>query len=361
MKAVAVYPADRQVRLIERAEPRIALPTQVRIRMIEVGVCGTDKELCNFVFGTPPPGSDHFILGHESLGEVDDIGPAVTGLQPGDLVVSSVRLPCASPNCPACRLDHQDFCSTGAYIEHGIKGLDGFMAEYVVQERRYLHPVPQHLRDVAVLVEPLTIAEKGFHELERVQSRLPWEPTDRTALILGAGAVGLLGAMKLISAGYRVFIYSLLPASNPSSAIAEAIGAVYISSQITPVHEMAEQVGGIDVVYEALGAAQLAFDVWRVLAPNGAYIFTGVPRHQTLGAFATADIIENLVMKNQAVFGIVNAGPQAFTDAIRDIAIFESRWPDALRSLITDRYAMEAFLGPVSGRAGGIKNVIRIG
>jgi threonine dehydrogenase-like Zn-dependent dehydrogenase len=361
MKAVAVYPADRRVKLIEREEPRIALPTQVRVRMLEVGVCGTDKELCNFVFGTPPPGSDHFILGHESLGEVDEIGSAVAGLQPGDLVVSSVRLPCASAICTACRSDHQDFCSTGAYIEHGIKALDGFMAEYVVEEQRFLHPVPKHLRDVGVLVEPLTIAEKGFHEVERVQSRLPWEPTGRTALVLGAGAVGLLGAMKLISAGYRVFLYSLRPAPNASSAIAEAIGAVYISSQTTPLDEMAEQVGSIDVVYEALGAAQVAFDVLRLLAPNGAYIFTGVPRHQTLEPFATEDIIENLVLKNQAVFGIVNAGPRAFRDAIRDIAIFESLWPEAVRDLITGRYAMGAFLDPVTGRAGGIKNVIRIG
>jgi len=328
--------------------------------MLEVGVCGTDKELCAFVFGTPPPGSDHFVLGHESLGEVETAGAGVPDLRPGDLVVSSVRLPCAAASCTACRTHHQDFCSTGAYIEHGIKGLDGFMAEFVVEDRRFLHVVPQHLRDVAVLVEPLTIAEKGFSEAERVQSRLPWEQPRGTALVLGAGAVGLLGAMKLITAGYRVLIYSLLPAPNPSSAIADAIGAIYVSSQTTSLHEMAEQVGSIDLVYEAVGAAQLAFDVLRLLAPNGVYIFTGVPRHQTLEPFATEDIIENLVLKNQAVFGIVNAGPQAFADAIRDLAEFESRWPGALRSIITGRYPMEAFLDPVTGRAGGIKNVIRI-
>jgi threonine dehydrogenase-like Zn-dependent dehydrogenase len=328
--------------------------------MLEVGVCGTDKELSNFVFGTPPSGADHFILGHESLGEVDATGAAVDGFEPGDLVVSSVRLPCAAASCTACRSGHQDFCVTGAYVEHGIKELDGFMAEYVVEDRRFLHAVPKQLRDVAVLVEPLTIAEKGFHEAERVQSRLPWQQPRGTALVLGAGAVGLLGAMKLIAAGYQVFIYSLLPAPNPSSDIADAIGAFYISSQTTPLHDMAEQVGSIDLVYEALGAAQLAFDVLRLLAPNGAYIFTGVPRHQTLEPFATEDIIENLVLKNQAVFGIVNAGPQAFADAIRDLALFDSRWPKALRAIISGRYPMEAFLDPVTGRAGGIKNVIRI-
>ena len=360
MKAVAVYPAARAVKLIERAEPRIASPLQVRVRMLEVGVCGTDKELCAFVFGTPPQGSDHFILGHESLGEVESAGAAVPDLAPGDLVVSSVRQPCTSSTCIPCQSDHQDFCATGGYSEHGILKLDGFMAEFVVQDRRFLHTVPKHLRDVAVLVEPLTIAEKGYSEAERVQSRLPWLQPRRTALVLGAGPVGLLGAMKLITAGYQVFVYSLLPAPNPSAAIAEAIGAVYISSQTTSPRDMAEQMGGIDLVYEALGAAQLAFDVLRLLGPNGVYIFTGVPRHQTLEPFATVDIIENLVMKNQVVFGIVNSGPQAFTDAIRDLAVFEARWPQALRAIITGRYPMEEFFEPVTGRAGGIKNVIRI-
>lgn len=360
MKAVAVFPQARQVKLIERAEPRITEPSQVRIRMLEVGVCGTDKELCAFVHGTPPAGSDHFILGHESLGEVSDIGSAVPDLQRGDLVVCSVRLPCAAATCSPCRSGHFDFCASGAYLEFGIKGLDGFMADFVVQERRFLYPVPKELREVAVLVEPLTVAEKSYREVVRVQSRLPWEQPRPRALVLGAGPVGLLGAMKFVAEGYEVFIYSLLAAPNPSSAVAAEIGAVYISSQTTPLREMLEQVGSLDLVFEALGAAQLAFDVLRLLAPNGVYIFTGVPRSQTLEAFRTKDIVENLVMKNQAVFGIVNAGPQAFTDSIRDLALFESRWPHALRSIITGRYPMEAFLDPVTGRAGGIKNIIRI-
>src|SRR5690348_2695305 len=127
MKAVAVFPGQREVRIIERDEPRIRDPFDVKLRMLEVGVCGTDKELCHFTFGKPPRGSDHFILGHESLAEVVDAGPEVTGLQVGDLVVGSVRLPCASPSCEACRNDHQDFCATSQYREHGINFLDGFM------------------------------------------------------------------------------------------------------------------------------------------------------------------------------------------------------------------------------------------
>jgi threonine dehydrogenase-like Zn-dependent dehydrogenase len=361
MRAVAVYPGKREVRLIERAEPRLTGESQIKIRMLEVGVCGTDKELCAFVFGTPPAGADHFVLGHESLGQVVETGPGVRDLRPGDLVVGAVRLPCPDPMCDGCRSGHQDFCASGKYREHGITLLDGFMADYVVEDRRYLYPVPASLRKVGVLIEPLTIAEKAWQEAEQIQARLPWLPeTRRRAVVLGAGAVGLLGAMKLVIQGYRTFVYSLLPPPNPSSAIVEAIGATYISSQDVCVGQLTELVGRIDLVYEALGAAQVAFDVLKRLGPNGLFIFTGVPRAEMLQPFDTVGVVTNLVLKNQALLGIVNSGRQAFADAICDLAIFHQRWPAAVESMITGRYPMEDFLDPVMGRAGGIKNVIRI-
>jgi threonine dehydrogenase-like Zn-dependent dehydrogenase len=361
MRAVAVYPRRCEVKLIERAEPHVATPTQVKVRMLEVGVCGTDKELCHFVYGTPPPGFDHFILGHESLGEVIETGASVADLRPGDLVVGRVRLPCADVACEACRTDHQDFCSTGTYPEHGIRSLDGFMAEFLVEERTYLHAVPARLRSVAVLAEPLTIAEKAWQEAEHIQKRLPWTPSRRKAVVLGAGAVGLLGAMKLIEEGFETFIYSLLPIPNESATIAGAIGATYLSSETVAVSQMVERVGRIDLVYEALGAAQLAFDVLKRLGPNGLFVFTGVPRAETLDAFDPYSAVTNLVLQNQAIVGIVNSGRQAFHDAIRDLGVFYGRWPGVLERLITGRYPMEDFLAPVQGRAGGIKNVIQIG
>src|SRR5207237_9561744 len=103
MKAVGVFPAKQEVRLVEHDEPKISAPADVKLRMLAVGVCGTDREICAFEYGTPPPGSDHFILGHESLGEVVEIGPAVTRVKPGDLVVATVRRPCGHESCAACR------------------------------------------------------------------------------------------------------------------------------------------------------------------------------------------------------------------------------------------------------------------
>ena len=162
MKAVAVVPGTREVRLVEQEAPRVATPTHVKLRMLDVGVCGTDREICAFQYGTPPAGSEHLVIGHESLGQVVEVGPAVTRLKQGDLVVTMVRRPCPHPECRACTRGRQDFCFTGDFSERGIKNLHGFMTETVVDEERYMHLVPAALREVAVLVEPLTIAEKAI-------------------------------------------------------------------------------------------------------------------------------------------------------------------------------------------------------
>src|SRR6266404_2497328 len=182
MQAVAVFPADRCFDVIDHPEPSLASPTEVKLRMHEVGICGTDKEIVAFEYGTPPDGSPYLIIGHESLGEVIETGKAVTRVKPGDLAVPTVRRPCNVPTCIACRAGRQDFCYTGQFTERGIKQRHGFMTEFVIEEEQYLNPVPSALRDVAVLVEPLTIAEKAVTQLWQVQQRLPWANQKHRAL-----------------------------------------------------------------------------------------------------------------------------------------------------------------------------------
>jgi threonine dehydrogenase-like Zn-dependent dehydrogenase len=360
VKAVAVYPQLRSVRLIDVAEPQIQRDSQVKLRILEIGICGTDRELCRFIYGTPPAGLDYFILGHESLAEVVEIGSAVADLSIGDLVVGSVRLPCNHAQCDACCAGHQDFCSSGDYLEHGIIGLHGFMAEYVVEERRFLHPVPRHLREVGVLVEPLTIAEKAMLAVRSTQSRLPWQSRRNTALVIGAGPVGLLGAMKLVSAGYRTYVYSLGSPGSLPARIAEAIGAAFISADEIAVDAAAAILGSIDLVYEAVGAAQVSLEFLYRLAPNGTYVFTGVPRDQNLEPIHSNHVITNLVLRNQAIVGVVNAGAEAFKLAISDMSDFYSKWPDAVRSLITHRFPIEQFTQALESPAGSIKNVLLV-
>jgi len=360
MKAVGVFPAKREVKLVEHGEPRIATPDGVKIRMLAVGVCGTDREICAFEYGTPPAGSDFFVLGHESLGEVVEVGPAVARLKTGDLVIATVRRPCPHASCAACRAGRPDFCFTGNYHEHGIKEMHGFMTEFVVDGEQYLNVAPPELRHVAILVEPLTIAEKALLEVRNIQDRLPWDGHKHNALVLGAGPVGLLGAMALIQAGFDTYVYSGEPSSNPKAAIAGAIGAKYICTHEKPIANLAAEIGNVDLVYEATGASQFAFEVLPFLGANGIFVFTGVPGKDQDVDLDTGLIMKNLVLKNQVVLGTVNAGSDAFQAAIRDLQAFHSRWPAALRALITGRYPIEGFHDLLFGPSHGIKNVIAL-
>ena len=359
MKAAAVYQAKRTTGLVDLEEPRITSPDQVKLRVLKVGVCGTDREICAFEYGDPPSGSEFLVLGHECLGEVVEVGSAVTQFQLGDLCVPMVRRPCEHPECVACRAGRPDFCYTGDFTERGIKMRHGFLTEMIVDSEQYMNRLPAQLREVGVLTEPLTIAEKSLEQILAVQKRLPWTARHK-ALVLGAGPVGLLGAMTLVHAGFEVTVYSRLPEPNPAADLAKAIGAQYISSEQTPVDQMAGQVGNIDVVYEAVGASQFAFDVLRVLGTNGLFVFTGVPGHHAPVAIDTDTIMRNLVLKNQAVIGSVNAGKIAFEEAIRDLTAFYLKWPEAVKGLITGHFPIEQFEEPIH-HASGIKNVIDVG
>ncbi len=362
MKAVAVFPDQKQYRVIDHPEPRIEKPTQARLRILDVGICGTDKEIVSFQYGTPPPGSEYLIIGHESLGEVIEVGSDVANLRVGDLVVTSVRRPCDHPECVACRAGRQDFCYTGDFTERGIKQRHGYMTEFVVEESRYMSVVPPQLREVGVLVEPLTIAEKGMTQLWQIQQRLPWacpvEPgkpqaSCHKALVLGAGPVGLLGAMKLVLEGFQTFVYSKSDGGDQRKTVTESIGATYLPAETLTLDQVEEQIGNIDVVYEAIGASQLAFEVLERLGTNGVFIFTGVPGRKAPVSVDTDRLMRDLVLKNQISYGTVNASVESFQDGIRDLGAFLERWPErgeiSHLAPLSDRRCRYAALGQ-SGR-----------
>lgn len=366
MKAVAVFPDEKRLNLIDHPEPEIADSKHVKIRMLEVGVCGTDREISAFDYGTPPEGSKYLILGHESLGQVVSVGKDVTRLKTGDLAVMSVRRPCPEL-CPACAVGRQDFCYTGDYQERGIVRRHGYMTEYVVEEERYVHRVPAELRPFGVLTEPLTIAEKAFDQIEKVQLRMPWTCPDdsgrrnscHTAVVLGAGPVGLLGAMKLVIEGFKVFVYSR-GSESEKPPLVEAIGATFVASEKTKPQELSRACGGqIDVVYEAMGAPGIAFDVVQELGMNAIFVFTGVPGHQEPMPLNTSTIMRDMVLRNQLVLGTVNASPQHFENAIADLTKFAQKFPDVPGKLITKRFPIEDYEQPIAAHE-GIKNVIEI-
>ena len=335
--------------------------------MLEVGVCGTDAELCSFQYGDPPSGDDYLIVGHEAIGRVEEVGDDVERLRVGDLVVPSVRRPCQHESCAACRSGNQDFCITGEYTERGIKQAHGFLAEEIVEHERYLHIVPAELREVGVLTEPLTIAEKGLRQYAAIQRRLPWLADadeeslmhGRRAVVLGAGPVGLLGAMLLIERGFETIVFSRGDADSPNARLATAFGAEYVSSERVSFERLADRTRQIDLVYEATGAPGLAFDVMQHLDANAVCVLTGVPGEGEPFDVEGNAIMKAIVLQNQIVAGTVNASRRDFGRAIRDLGRFQSAWPNELRGIVTRRAPMEEFCDQATNKQ-GIKSVIAL-
>ncbi len=365
MRAVAVFPSSKTISVVDHPEPAIECDTDVRLDVLDVGICGTDREIARFDYGTPPDGSPYLVLGHESLARVSAVGAGVGNIAVGDLVVTTVRRPCTQPWCRACRAGRQDFCFSGLFTERGINGRHGFMTERVVDDAQYMHVVPAHLRPVGVLVEPLTIAEKALIQVWDVQERLPWTAAGRSgdghgqrAVVLGAGPVGLLGVLALLCRGFDVWVYSMDAADSFKARWVASVGARYVSSSTASLDALAQEVGNIDLIYEATGAAALSFDALRILGVNGVFVFTGVPGRKGPFEIDGSLVMRNMVLKNQLLFGTVNAGPDAFDSAIDDLATFYERWREPVTALITSRVQPDAAIQLLTTPPAGIKAVV---
>ncbi|HXJ22050.1 MAG TPA: glucose 1-dehydrogenase [Polyangia bacterium] len=365
MRAVAMFPAEKKIRVVERPSPKIERDDQVRLRMLDVGVCGTDHEIARFEYGTPPAGEPYLVMGHESLGEVVEVGGAVSGIQKGDLVVTTVRRSCGRPECRPCKHDRPDFCLTGAYTERGIKGLHGFMTDEVVDREKNMHVVPPEIADIAVLTEPLTIAEKALIELDSILVRMPWidpkieEKRGLNGVVLGAGPVGLLGALALLVRGFDTWVYSLESASSPRAKWVESLGARYLEAKSLAVGDLGKRMPNVDLIFEATGSANVAFAALPAIGKNGVLIFTGVPGRKSDVTVDAERVMRNLVLGNQLIYGTVNAGPPSFDHAIRDLGRFKARWPQQVRSLITGHFPPETIGDVLADGKDAIKSVIR--
>jgi glucose 1-dehydrogenase len=359
MKAVAVFPGTHEVRVIDTPYPQEARGAQVLLRMREVGICGTDREIAAFEYGDPPPGEDHLVIGHEALGEVLAVGPQVTKLKAGDLVIPSVRRPCLHPECLACRAGRQDFCETGDFRERGIKETHGFLQELTLEEEANLTRVPPELAEVAVLTEPLTIAAKALQQVKTLQQRLPWEPARQRAVVLGAGPVGLLGAMALVAHGFETHVYSMEEGDSERAELVRSFGADYVSARDVGAEDLGRKLGNIDLFYEAVGHSRLAFTALGALGPNGLFIFTGIPPLGGPTPLPADQLMRNIVLENQLIFGTVNAGRGAYALALRLLAQCMELFPDSVRRLITAHRRIEEAPGMLLQRQ-GIKEVVRL-
>ena len=197
MKAIAVYPGKADsAHLTDVPKPHIdAIPDGrgVLVKILRVGLDGTDSEINAGEYGAAPPGEDFLVLGHEGFGVVEEVGDVVTEVSPGDYVVAIVRQPGESIYDT---IGLADMTTDATYHEHGISLVHGFLTEYYVEAADRLILVPKELADVGVLLEPTSVIEKGIAQAYEIQRRLKvWQP--RRAAVLGAGTIGLLATLGL--------------------------------------------------------------------------------------------------------------------------------------------------------------------
>jgi threonine dehydrogenase-like Zn-dependent dehydrogenase len=336
MKAVAVRPGiPESIHVRDVPMPRVSdVPDGrgVLVRVLQVGVDGTDREINEAQYGKAPEGDDYLVLGHENFGRVVEVGPSVPAdLQPGAYVVASVRRPGSSVYD---RIGRQDLTTDDEYYERGINLMHGFLAEYYVEDARYLVSLPASLRRVGVLLEPLSVSEKGLHQAYEIQRRLHvWRP--QRAAVLGAGAIGLLAVLALRLRGLDVTCYSRRRAPYLNSELVEALGGNYVSAQDASLAEASARHGPFDVMFEATGHSPLVFEAAEVLAKNGVLVLSGVTGGERTAEVAADRINHGFVLGNKVMVGTVNASHDDFLRGVDDLVKAESMYPGWLERLLT--------------------------
>lgn len=353
MKAISLKPGTTNISLKEVKEPQITQPNEVKLKVLHVGICGTDREEACGGRADAPKGENELIIGHEMCGQVVDVGDHVKDFKKGDYAVFTVRRGCG--HCEACLADHYDMCYTGEYLERGIKGLHGYQAEYVVDDAKYLIKIPEVIKDIGVLTEPTTVVEKAIDQACKIQNnRLPKYQKNhdwlkgKTALIAGLGPIGLLGAMVLSLKGAKVLGLDIVDEKTSRPQILKELGGSYINAKNRSINDIQKEYQQIDLILEAAGIAHLDFDLFNLLGINGVYVLTGVPSEGKPLSVDGSHIMKQIVMKNQVIVGSVNANLENFHQAVKDLENGLARWGSVIPKIISHKVNYKDFKNVLS-------------
>ncbi|MBO0887990.1 glucose 1-dehydrogenase, partial [Candidatus Bathyarchaeota archaeon] len=286
--------------------------------------------------------------GHECLATVEDVSSNSQGIRTGDLVVPTVRRP---DDCINCRAGESDMCLTGNYREHGIKGLHGFCSEYTTTDPSFLVKIPDELSEIAVLLEPMSVAEKAILQSLKIQERMIWKPSN--ALVLGTGPLGLLTVMLARIKGFDVTAVATRPKDSLKAEIVQRIGGTYVNSNDQPISSLAK----FDLIFEETGVASVATQAWNLLNPNGVLCLLGIysPTQVTQDI---GRVLSTIVLGNKIVFGSVNANIRYFERGLSDFSTIQQQYPGALESMFTKVVPPSEFLQAYNPSRDDIKSII---
>ena len=337
MKAIAVVPGNPgSVHLAQLPKPSVTdVPggRGVLVKVLRVGVDGTDREINAAEYGRAPEGFDFLVIGHESFGRVEEVGPGVTFLRPGDYVVATVRRPGHSLYDA---IGLQDMTTDSEYYERGINLRHGYLTEYYVEDEEFVVKVSKGLKEVGVLLEPMTVAQKGITQAYEIQRRLKvWRP--RRAAVMGTGTLGLLASLVLRLRGLDVTAFGRTPLPYLNANLLEEIGARYVNTAERSISGVADMDGPFDVIFEGTGSSAVVFESMQVLSKNGALVLSSITGGNKALQVPADKINLDFVLGNKVMVGTVNASRENFENGVRDMAHAESEYPGWLRRLLTHR------------------------
>ena len=349
MLAITILPGVANSARLDDVPKPAAEPGTLLVRALALGVCGTDREIVSGAYGTVPPGQERLILGHESLGVVED-APARSGFAPGDHVVGIVRRPDPVP-CPACAGGEWDMCRNGRYTEHGIKELDGFGAERYRLKPEETIKVDKALGAHAILLEPTSVVAKAWDHIDRIGRRTStW--TARSVLLTGAGPIGLLAALLGRQRALDVHVFNR-SSDGPKPKLVQALGATFHTGNAADVLDRVAP----DIVIECTGAAPVIAAVLGRTAASGILCLAGVSPDKAVD-LDVGRINRNMVLGNQVAFGTVNANRAHYQAAADALARADPVW---LAGLISRRVPLGRFAEALEERRDDIKVVIEFG
>jgi threonine dehydrogenase-like Zn-dependent dehydrogenase len=343
MRALTVLPGHSHSLRLDDVPPPPGSDGEVLVKALALGICGTDREIDEGLYGWAPPGEQRLILGHESLGHVAEAPPG-SGFKKGDLVVGIVRRPDPVP-CAACATGEWDMCRNGKYTERGIKERNGYGSEQFRVEPDFLVKLDPKLEMLGVLLEPTSVVAKAWEHIGRIGARAPfWQP--KTVLVTGAGPIGLLAALIGVQRDYEVHVLDRAK-SGIKPELVRGLGATYHVGDLGSFEP--------DIVIECTGADSVIVDAMARVAPDGIVCLAGVSAGGRKIDFDIGAFNRGLVLANDVVFGSVNANRRHYRDGADALAKAD---PDWLARLITRRVPLERWKEALENRPDDVKVVV---
>jgi len=344
MKAITIVPGKANSATLEEVPEPVESDGNVLVRALALGICGTDFELVSGQYGWAPPGRQRLILGHESLGRVEQ-APADSGFAKNDLVVGIVRRPDPVP-CVGCAVGQWDMCRNDQYTERGIKERDGYGSERWRIESNFLVKLDPRLEARGILMEPASVLAKAWDQIERIGHRAEWKP--KTVLITGAGPIGLLGALMGKQRGLEVHVLDRVT-EGLKPELVHQLGGEYHTGRVQDLKLRP------DIIIECTGVDTVIVDSMSQLGSFGILCLAGVSSHGQTDKLDVGNLNRRLVLENCVIFGTVNANRGHYELAAKALSQAD---PDWLSRLISRREKLDNWHAVLQRQADDIKVIV---